>query len=489
MGKARIFGSGSGIPVNAVKVTEYAGEDIPANCFVEKKSGTAEQSLKSTISTGAGNLALWLTDNLVCYYNYAGYLMTFLDGVQVQTTSVSDSGNFYTSYDWPCVILEDQKKVIFGWQLDGDTTSTRKSYCVMAWKDDGTFTATTSTLTTTVASHYIFLASGRYSGREFYAVEFNNRNTSSTTRYQIGTWTLNASNQLVRGATTNIATTASRVNRAIWIPEANSLLIGKSESTYVGKFTPSSGTPSWYKSLSIYLVQSLMYSEGTKCYVYKDGYIYFAGISEKPYYTVLNRINMANGELQTYTVYTDDIAEALDDETVITFIYGICDCPYYENSIFIAVGVAGDSDHVTNNEILIFNCATGKVTKATELNSWVLTDKVYKNASDLRMFDSRMVNGHWALAGDSSSIYSWFEPSVYIATSSTVYGYTVAPIKQYKQGSVYAVNTNYTNEAYTTYGISEALVAQIVDDSVDAIQREVTTVDDSVEEIQQEVSE
>lgn len=37
MGKSKIFGGGSGKPLNASKSLEYAGESIPSNYFVTKK--------------------------------------------------------------------------------------------------------------------------------------------------------------------------------------------------------------------------------------------------------------------------------------------------------------------------------------------------------------------------------------------------------------------------------------------------------------------
>ena len=40
MSKAFILGGGGGAPRNSVKVSEYAGEDIPANYFVSKQEGT-----------------------------------------------------------------------------------------------------------------------------------------------------------------------------------------------------------------------------------------------------------------------------------------------------------------------------------------------------------------------------------------------------------------------------------------------------------------
>lgn len=461
MGKSKLFGGGSGKPVNAVKVTELAGEDIPANCFVKKVSGTSGGIL---LSSYAEYCSAMITERIFVYVVYSSskfLLYVFLDDTQVASEDLSTyyvSGN---NEKW--VILKEKKTLL--WFAENYTI-------IFEFEEDGTYTKTIKEASISAPK----AISGRYSsGDVIYAFGYVKGDSMKTTgptiqRWQISEdWTftlISESSNLPYG--TDVGYTGQV---ALYIEEADLIIKGDTSSTY---------TACVFKASTAQLLQTYTDDKGTFAtagyigsaisifstskYVVANDSVYLAmsrigkTLDGSAYNAYIGKFDVNTGE------YSEIAIENLNNTSANIYVSGIA---HLRGAYYVAFWIA-DSYYIKIGKINIENMSyMGDVAffsvSSAENANYPSTCLTYYKASLLLKITQQTI-------GKRTLKYTY--PHIEIS-DGTVYGISSSKIDNDKYGNVYCVDTSYPNAAYTTYGIPETLATQIIDDSVDEIKQEV----------------
>lgn len=452
MGKSKLFGSGSGKPVNSVKVTEIAGENIPANCFVEKLSGTSSK----TFSYANGLSAYFLDkENDIWLYNSNGIIYVCKGTTQTSSYTLKTFG--CTQAD--IAILPNLKYFVFA-GIDDDNIIDNYLF---SWNANGVITLIDSICDAdSTNSNNITCVSGIYNSNYVYflAGKILYKYTIENGKFIEPSSTITCNLRKDSG---------TPLGQVTYLEGYGLLSSGTSTSTstkYLALTSPLTGDYIW--SISCKISSSRSLPLGIQYYNAVNGYsqiiddfLYFVtGCNSRDYYFC--KLNLTNGEL-SYNQVTATTSQT-------KYAVALAGNPYSDNPLEFKAFIYESNgylkyanvDFVTNTVNDEQNIATATAANATTEARYAFIER----------------KGTFILLQPSSIpaiVRRTTAPAhIVISTSSAIFGYTVAPIKAYEQGDVYCVDTSYPSAAYTAYGITEALATQIVDDSVDEIKQEVT---------------
>lgn len=453
MGQSKLFGGGSGKPVNAVKVTETAIKDIPANCFVSKKQGSDSFGVFSySDSNVSSNVILHLSNDV--YIIFAGtQVCSIFNEKVVQTSNISTSTS---------VVFELHSR---HWIIVPAASTLIKV------ENDGTFTIENFTIPTDFGTP----VNGIYPSDIVYSIVYTSGSSMETSGYSLVKWQLNAQNSLNKISTTFIETTPgsgsygkSYSDNPKYIAEADLIvscckgdnntyqLAVLKASTVTSvldeySFSPVYGNSSIYNFCTKIKTGDALIHNG-KIYIFNNSY-YTNGVYNAGYDT----IDISTG-ITTQAYIKNGITDSKS-------VYSVAAVKYSESYWYILLC----KNNTKAYYIIPFNPDTEQggtpVVQISGTTNTVLNDQLLEINKPQFLV--------WNFRNESSSYTYTYSPGHIEVSDGTIYGLSQNPIKAHEQGNVYCVDTSYPDAAYTAYGITEALATQIIDDSVDEIKQEV----------------
>lgn len=473
MGKGKLFGSGNTGPLNAVKVQEYAYQDIPSNIFVQKLSGYQYKGQITTSYETTSSCAgyVWLTDHVVLMFRTDAAPKARADYGRIKSIDLFyfEDVNTYSSQLWTTVthpsrtsslcIQKSQKRFIAA--VSGSANAApghAGDYIFYTYKytDSGTFSNELTAYSLTAESlgwNTINIISGEYPSNYIYAVAQDIDGNDALLKLTISSTKITATQvcflaKALEGElsyfadidmiTSNTTATTYRINRTVM-------------STIYSYVTPIS----WFCVCAGYAFINLLDDSGYNYYVVPTtGYQYFEVFS----------LTSASHTTQKFT----------------TLIAGS------SSTYYVPLGIVKDPYNAGRKICLLGTWQTSGVYVGETYDGLTYTS-IYSLKSNMSQLSQEsgscmpiVRDGQfiWCFSTLSSYIYyvSYILDQVVPIKSSTdaLYGITAQEIKTGQRGKVYVPAAfAASSAAYTTYGLPETLVAQIVDDSVDEIKQEV----------------
>lgn len=197
-------------PKNSSIATEYAGENIPNNCFVSKKEGAGTLSEIDGSNVSQGIAAIKLNNGFTILVDWRGsdngdkkvYLTSFKKGIKVAEIAINKSGLASNIGYISCAVVafSNLNKILFmtkgGYKGIKNNDNPVPSYLINC-DNDGNITYTSITVHSP-ASGTDFIVGGYASNNTFYAI--------NTTAFNVGFHTFTFDD------TSNIVTSNSIVN-------------------------------------------------------------------------------------------------------------------------------------------------------------------------------------------------------------------------------------------------------------------------------------
>lgn len=466
MGQARILGGGSGKPVNSMKVTEIAGEDIPANCFVQKLEGYSTEALV-TPKAYAAIAGIWMDSEVFVACN--GYIMSFKNTASVSSL---ESGATY-----PWVVLKGSRQILLG------TSSIHHKYDddsltdVLAIKvdNDGVVTKQLESYTWTPSGNVGSIIVGTYTENFFYSYSAEATNSTVVNIYKNTVSSAGIQTTLLKTLTTG--QNLYYLTPSIYIPELDWIIFSPANSE----------TSTTYRRYAAYdmtnnewVVNST--STTVNLYTYLDYLANFKG--EALVLPKSKTLVVSTTDYQyVYTIKLDtgeetDIKKDNPVSKKYVRMLGTLEENGYPETTLLCLETTynGVSDNVF---VSLFDLLTGVTTHITQIrnqsqyfviNNWFNTK--YRGRNRFWMFETYNYTTSTRYYRYSLNDFSFAHIEIY--SGKPIYGISAAEAKTGKEAAVYVADSTFADAMYTTYGITEALAAQIIDDSVDEIKQEVT---------------
>ena len=455
MGKAIIQGGGGGAPRNSVKVSEYAGEDIPANYFVSKQEGTNPSAktysfknhndyIKATIPIKDDEYICVLTqttaENIV-------YMKGLTEVSSVQATHSSVSSQQALSI----VHLKDQKKILYLFR----SGSYKTHYAVIVTYDSqGNLSLNKIQSNVDAEDNAVYdrvFVSGDFSNGHLYAIAYSASNDKS----YLERCKLNSNNDLVlessKFVVSNILYNSNDTTHTpVYIEEINRIYYVTNDNV-LGQMDPNSLE---YKTALSFPSGIMKSMTGIACYkgTYlsdtKRKVVWVTSELYSTYNVDLGYINPSNFEY--YNVMSSVASGGL--------------CP-------MAFDLFDDSKRY------IYACTGTKVLKIDIESKEIVLTKNLGLISDYRRGLATYKKGAlefytWSNNNGYILYYNKYAPGVISLPSANdpIYGISQMNIKAYEQGTVYALSDKQT---VSVYGIRQELADTIVDDGITEVQNAV----------------
>lgn len=475
MGKSKLFGSGSGKPVNAVKVTEFAGEDIPANCFVQKISGKSvvnSESLSNSITT-APLWGVWVNEDIyVCYLSSTATLYVYYKGQHSSSTTLSS--NMYCA-----VVLRETRQLILTPSAFGGAGS-YSSMSITAFQ-----ISETGILSKIFENKYYVptqnignILQGFYPNDFFYTWDVASSDVNTMYFYKNTISSTGLNSTLVSAVA--LPRAYYYATPLIYLEECDAAFVSGDDTGTNYGWVSLLNMSTWKFEIDV-LTDNSIYGRFYAVEYMGTGISAFLPYSKKICISKTYSgsqifvIDLVNGtaEYKSLTipsglseVYMGGLFEYLSNEGTPKIL-----CLYSKTTNTSAGVFLGNIDlttlTLTNIATLHATSTYYKFTPGYSIAAWTK----YKSRNRVQIWE-------WFYTSSSNDyyvrfMYDYSEPHIEIPDTEAIYGIASSPIKANEQGTVYCVDTSYPSAAYTTYGLPETLVAQIVDDSVDEIKQEV----------------
>ena len=455
MSKAIILGGGGGAPRNSVKVSEYAGEDIPANYFVSKREGSNpsyqvyhfknyNEYIKATIPIKDDEYICVLTqqtaENIV-------YMKGLTEVSSVQATH----GSVLSQKGLSIVHLKNQKKVLYLFRDD----SYKAHYAVIVTYDSQGNLSLDKIQSNINAEdsivYYREFVSGDYSNEYLYAITYSTSNDKS----YLERWKLSSDNNLVFEnskiiANTCLLNTSNTLYTPIFLEEINCIyhLTSDNKLGQISTDTFEYKTNANFSEKRYYALTGIACYKGTYLLDTKRKVIWVTSELYSTYNVDLGYINPSNFE------YYDVMSRVASG--------GLCPMAF---------------DLFDDSKRHIYACTGTKVLKIDiESKEIVLTKDLSLN-SDYRRGLATYKKGAlefytWSSNNTYTLYYNKYNPGVISLPSANdpIYGISQMNIKAYEQGTVYALSDTQT---VSVYGIRQDLADTIVDDGITEVKNAV----------------
>ena len=473
MSKAIILGGGGGAPRNSVKVSEYAGEDIPANYFVSKREGIIPYSSSTNVDTDTVPIAiLQVSENfeLILSSVSSGKAMKSVVDNKLVSSAV-DTRTFASSYNNnPSIVhLKSQRKVIWTYKNTvGEATSLY--FSVWEYDFDGNITLITDSswseyvdtrnLNSGISLTEANFISGEYSTDWFYVICANE--AANPYKFYLQKWRITNSG----------------------FEKMSSFDID------YGSARPSScarTSPAYFESVKFIIFSASNYPLFN---LESNELVSFNGIAsvKADIATALSNaglfrgmccINSKNKKMYSLTstslwktLYITDFGEKTMSLEVLTSSnpptgsgdrsYGLVGNPLNTNELFTVV---------TGQQLAKINVSE----KTLELIGRLSSSYSYASLVLSCLFSSKSTIKIYLNTVQSSTRYTYIAEyalgAVEIAKDkSTIYGISQMNIKAYEQGTIYALSDMQT---VSVYGIRQDLADTIVDDGITEVQNAV----------------
>lgn len=455
MSKAIILGGGGGAPRNSVKVSEYAGEDIPANYFVSKQEGTnpgvktysfknSNEYIKATIPIKDDEYICVLTQQTAENIVYMKGL-TEVSSVQATHSSVLSQKGL------SIVHLKNQKKVLYLFRDD----SYKAHYAVIVTYDSQGNLSLDKIQSNVNAEdsivYYREFVSGDYSNEYLYAITYSSSNDKS----YLERWKLSSDNSLVFEnskiiANTGLLNLSNTLYTPIFLEEINCIyhLTSGSKLGQINTENLEYKTNDSFSEGVYYALTGVACYKGTYLLDTKRKVIWITSELSSPYYVNLDYINP--NDFKRYNILTNVSSGGLYPMTFDVFD----DSKRY---IYAYTGTQLLKIDIESKEIIFRKTLAIGIDYRRGLATYK------KGALELYLWSS---NNTYTL------YYNKYNPGVISLPSANdpIYGISQMNIKAYEQGTVYALSDTQT---VSVYGIRQDLADTIVDDGITEVQNAV----------------
>ena len=455
MGKAIIQGGGGGAPRNSVKVLEYAGEDIPANCFVSKKEGSNPSAKVYRFKNSYEYIRATIPirdDEYICVLTQTtAENIVYMKGLTEVSSVQATHGSVSSQQALSIVHLKDRKKILYLFR----SGSYKKHYAVIVTYDSqGNLSLNKIQSNVDAEDNAVYdrvFVSGDFSNGYIYAIAYSTSNDKS----YLERWKLNSNNDLVLESSKFIASNSlyninDTTHTPVFIEEINRIYYVTNDNV-LGQMDPNSLEHKTALGFPSGIMQSMT---GIACYkgtylldtkrkvvwvtseLYSTNYVplYYINIDEFKYYSLIT--NVANG--------------------------GLCPMSF---------------DLFDDTKRYIYACTGIQVLKIDiESKKVILTEKAYTNSNYRRGLATYKKGAlelyTWSDNNTNEIYYNKYSPGVISLpdTNDPIYGISQGSIKAYKQGTVYALSDT---QAINVYGIQQELSDTIVDDGITEVQNTV----------------
>lgn len=477
MGTSKLFGSGSSAPLNSIKVEEYAYQNLPANIFVKKVGGSSTKNNieVSYVGSSAYSGYVWLNEFLVLIFRMDTITDSRATSGRIRSIDLvcyKDTGDYqthlqsavttYSRYTSLC-IQKNQKRIIATYSSNSNAApgyASKYTFYTYRYTDVGVWTDELTAVSVAAESlgySSLNVVSGEYDSNFVYAMA---QDASGNT------------------ALLKLTTTASGIT-STKIADISTKLDG--ELSYIKDvgMIVSNLTAATYK-----ISTATTYTVNSYC-LYFSWFRMCAGLA-------FLRIE-DNADAYYYSLasasysYFDKIKLTGAERVQLNFTITINGSP---RSNYQPLGIIRDPIESTKRICLLGTTGTSGVYLG------VSTDGInYSNLETSNVGLSQLSSSaHGCLPAVRNGEYVWSFSALqgkigFVQHTKTqikptekgtdvIYGITAQTIKPNNKGKVYVPNTSVAAATYTTYGITEALATQIVDDSVDKIKQEVQNADE-----------
>lgn len=470
MGKSKLFGGGSGKPVNAVKVTEFAGEDIPANCFVQKREGAynhgAQSDYGNTSSTYFYDSFVWLSDTLgVLITGYTYYYSTTQSRYRGLTFyKMTDTGSSVVGYVTPSsnmssiCILPNANKIILVYNVGSNASKiTQCNISVVSYSDEEvTYEEDIVQIKASdIDSSYIRVVDGEYAADCFYVAGIN----SSYDTNSLFTFKIDSQNNITKVKEEDIGSIWTSSYKISYIKDYEIITFTSNSSSSTGCILD------LQTKSSVDVPQNCNYLTWAE---YASGHSFIDPNTFVWYISENNNSSIVAIDINTGAVISNACYNTNSGRIVAVF-----ENPYQENQLLAILHYSGSTNgplrigviQIENNVISLVSTIGNIINGGTNVGT--------ANAVCVPIIHKGRFYFPWLYSYSTVYLLEYSIAHVEIQTLNTNYGISLSPIKAYTQGNIYCADTSYPNAAYTTYGIPETLATQIIDDSVDEIKQEV----------------
>lgn len=473
MGKAIILGGGGGAPRNSVKVSEYAGEDIPANYFVSKKEGITPYSSSTSLNMDIIPTAILQTSEnfeLILYMDSSSKVMISVKDNK-WVSSAKDSRTSARSYNnHPSIVhLKSQKKVIWTYKNTvGETTELY--YSIWEYDLDGNITLITDSswsayvdarnLNSGISLTEANFISGEYNTDWFYTICAYE--AANPYKFYLQKWRITSSGfEKVSSLDINYGSTrpssCARTSPAYFesvkfiIFSASGYPLFNSESNELMAFN---GVSSIKADISSALSDAGLFRG--MCYIdSKNKKMY--SITSSNLWKTLYVTDFGGRTMVQENLTSSNPPTGSGDRP-----YGLVGNPFNANELFTVV---------TGQQLAKINVSE----KTLELIGRLYSSYPYSSLALSCLFSSKSTIKIYLSTTSSSTRYMYTAEyalgAVEIAKDkSTIYGLSQKNIKAYEQGTIYALSDTQT---VSVYGIRQELADTIVDDGITEVQNTV----------------
>lgn len=452
MGKAIIQGGGGGAPRNSVKVLEYAGEDIPANCFVSKIEGANAKNQGYSFNS---NYIIKATipikdDEYICVLTQqTAEMFAYMKGVKVLNSVEATHSSVLSQKSLSIVHLKDSKKIVYLFRSNAYEYKTFWSI-VITYDTNGKLTM--SKIQSDVNQDHDdigwrYFVSGDYSNGYMYAISMKNDNNSYLEKWKLS----NNSMSFVNSQHINRVLVQSNGNddTPVYIEEFDRIYSMFNDDVVV-QINPSTLQ---CQSGNVTVLGRKWVLSKMACY---RG-TYLVDIQRRRLWITTERYSSSNISLyyidiDTFTSYVYMTSVTSNGFSLLSF--DILDKT--QNTLYA----------LTNNQVTKIDLANKKVISKESMSIY-----------------SGIVNGIRAWVKGALQFYVWADGyyEIYfnkysIGTvilpdkDSPIYGISQKNIKAYEQGTIYALSDTQTT---SVYGIPQELADTIVDDGIIEVQNAV----------------